>query len=184
MQRLQIKPGVVVSGPIFPEPVRVLAVESLGAAIKLIGQGLNTNMVHQPILQPDQIASLTFTPEKEPFDGDAKRFRLGVEAWRLGLAKRDLNRSYVIGKSAEARERRLVPEVVEEFFTEAGPVVGVTPTVVKGQEHVYRVGRIPRTRWPVGGRLEGRFGRLGRDYKNVVFNKLESTEFSDYSLSS
>jgi len=60
---------------------------------------------------------------------------------------------------------------VEDFFTEAGPVVGVTPTVVKGQEHVYRVGRIPRTLWPVGDRLEGRFGRLGRDYKNVVFNK-------------
>jgi hypothetical protein len=31
--------------------VRVLAVESLGTAIKLIGQGLNANMVRQPILQ-------------------------------------------------------------------------------------------------------------------------------------
>ena len=26
------------------------------------------------------------TPEREPFDGDARRFRLGVEALRLGLA--------------------------------------------------------------------------------------------------
>ena len=51
METAQIKPGVVVTGSLFPEPVRVLAVESLGTAIKLIGQGLNTNMVRQPILQ-------------------------------------------------------------------------------------------------------------------------------------
>ena len=86
MGTTQIKPGVVVTGPLFPEPVRVLAVESLGTAIKLIGQGLNTNTVHQPILQPEQIVSLSFTPERAPFDGDAKRFRLGIEAQRLGLA--------------------------------------------------------------------------------------------------
>ncbi|HOZ49950.1 MAG TPA: SNF2-related protein [Candidatus Hydrogenedentes bacterium] len=104
-------------------------------------------------------------------DVDPVRFRSITESTLEGLAKRDLNLSYVIGKSAEARERRLVPEVVEDFFTEAGPVVGVTPAVVKGQEHVYRVGRIPRTLWPIGDRLEGRFGRLGRDYKNVVFDK-------------
>ncbi len=35
----QMKAGVVVSGPILPEPVRILAVESIGAAVKLTGQG-------------------------------------------------------------------------------------------------------------------------------------------------
>ncbi|MBW7864497.1 MAG: DUF3883 domain-containing protein [Candidatus Hydrogenedentes bacterium] len=104
-------------------------------------------------------------------DVDPARFRSITESTLEGLAKRDLNLSQVIGKSAEARERRLVPEVVEDFFTEAGPVVGVTPTALRGQEHVYRVGRVPRTLWPVGDRLEGRFGRLGRDYKNIVFDK-------------
>ena len=64
-----------------------------------------------------------------------------------------------------------MPEVVEDFFKEAGPVVGVNSTALRGQEHVYRVGRIPRTLWPVGDRLEGRFGRLGREYTSIVFDK-------------
>ncbi|MBI5093534.1 MAG: DUF3883 domain-containing protein, partial [Candidatus Hydrogenedentes bacterium] len=104
-------------------------------------------------------------------DVDTERFRSITQSTLEGLAKRELNLSYVIGKSAEARERRLVPEVVEEFFTEAAPVVGVSPTVLRGQEHAYRVGRVPRTLWPLGDQLEGRFGRLGREYKNIVFDK-------------
>ena len=38
-----------------------------------------------------------------------------------GLAKRELNLSAIVGKSAEAKERRLVPEVIEDFFVQAGP---------------------------------------------------------------
>lgn len=38
------------------------------------------------------------------------------------LAKKELNLSAIIGKSAEAKERRLVPEVIEEFFTQPGSV--------------------------------------------------------------
>ncbi len=104
-------------------------------------------------------------------DVDTERFRSITESTLEGLAKRELNLSYVIGKSAEARERRLVPEVVEDFFTQAGPVVGVNPSKVKGQEHVFRVGRIPRMLWPLGDQLENRFGRLGREYKHIVFDK-------------
>jgi len=47
---------------------------------------LTTGKVHEPILNAEQLASLEATPEKEPFDGDAHRFRLGIEALRLGLA--------------------------------------------------------------------------------------------------
>jgi superfamily II DNA or RNA helicase len=37
-------------------------------------------------LNPDQIALLEATPDKEPFDGNPKNFRLGIEAMRLALA--------------------------------------------------------------------------------------------------
>src|SRR5581483_1984976 len=33
------------------------------------------------------------------------------------------------------------------------------------------VGRVPRTLWPVGERLEPRFGRLGHEYRSIVFDK-------------
>ncbi|MFN5857275.1 MAG: protein NO VEIN domain-containing protein [Pseudanabaenaceae cyanobacterium] len=82
----QIKQGIVIRGSIFSEPVKVLTVQIMGNAVKLIGQGLNTNQVHQPVLTPEQIAQLEATPEQEPFDGDAQKFRHAIEAMRLGLA--------------------------------------------------------------------------------------------------
>ncbi|MDB9346747.1 helicase-related protein [Nodularia spumigena] len=86
MQIDQLKQGIVIRGSIFSEPVRVLTVQTMGNAVKLIGQGINTNQVHQPILTAEQIAQLEATPEKEPFDGDAQKFRYAIEAMRLGLA--------------------------------------------------------------------------------------------------
>src|SRR5213593_2384757 len=86
MQLDQLKPNVIVHGAIFPEPVQVIVVVPMGNSVKLIGKGLTTGKVHEPILNAEQLASLEATTEKEPFDGDAHRFRLGIEALRLGLA--------------------------------------------------------------------------------------------------
>jgi hypothetical protein len=64
-----------------------------------------------------------------------------------------------------------VPEVVEDFFTSAGPIAGVHPSPVRGKDHVYRVGKVPKTLSAIGERLEPRFGKLGREYQRVVFDK-------------
>ena len=82
----RLKPNAVVRGPLFPEPVQVLAITTLGASLKLIGKGLRTGQVYEPILSPEQLGMLEISPATEPFDGDAARFRLGIEALRLGLA--------------------------------------------------------------------------------------------------
>ena len=81
-----LKPGAVVTGAIFPEPVQVITVELLGDSVRLIGKGLNSGQVHEPVLSADQVTMLEVTPEMEPFDGDAGKFRLGIEALRLALA--------------------------------------------------------------------------------------------------
>ena len=47
---------------------------------------MQTGLTHDPVLTPEQLARLTISSEMEPFDGDARLFRLGVEARRLGLA--------------------------------------------------------------------------------------------------
>src|SRR6266446_6268672 len=86
MEAPELKPNHIVRGAIFPEPVKILTIVPLGDAIKLIGKGLETGRVHQPILTVEQIATLEISPDKDPFDGDPARFRLGVEAIRLGLA--------------------------------------------------------------------------------------------------
>ncbi len=124
---------------------------------------------------------------------DVARFQRITNSTLEGLAKRELNLSAIVGKSAEAKERRLVPEVIENFFTEAAPLAGLQmrrvtleghPRPLRGGEgrgegatssgsdsHVYRVGRVPRPLWPIGERLEPRFGKLAREYKNIVFDK-------------
>lgn len=100
-----------------------------------------------------------------------QRFRAITESALEGLARRSLNLSAIVGKSVEARERRLVPEVIEQFFVDAAPEVGVHPKAVARDQHVYRIGRVPRTLLPVGDRLEAKHGRLAREYGRVVFDK-------------
>jgi superfamily II DNA or RNA helicase len=104
-------------------------------------------------------------------DVDAERFRRIAGSTLEGLARKELNLSALVGKSVEAKERRLVPEVVEDFFLAGGPVAGVHPSPVRGREHVYRVGRVPKTLSVIGERLEPRFGRLGREYQRIAFDK-------------
>lgn len=77
MDRDQLKPNIIIRGPIFPEPVQVIVIIPMGTSVKLVGKGLKTGKVHEPILDTAQLATLEATPEKEPFDGDAGRFRLG-----------------------------------------------------------------------------------------------------------
>jgi len=102
---------------------------------------------------------------------DTERFRGITNSTLEGLAKRELNLSAILGKSAEARERRLVPEVIQDFFVLGAPIAGVTMTEPQRGRNVFRIGRVPRHLWPIGERLEPRFGRLGREYKQVVFDK-------------
>lgn len=138
----------------------------------VVGEVFPSNLLER--LFRDLYAKRTDVPDIEARiirDIDAERFRAITESTLEGLAKRELNLSALIGKSAEARERRLVPEVIEDFFIQASPFIGINPKEATGKEHVYRIGRVPRTLWPIGERLESRFGKLGREYRQIVFDK-------------
>ncbi|MGA7938130.1 MAG: helicase-related protein, partial [Kovacikia sp.] len=102
---------------------------------------------------------------------DTERLRRITDSALEGLAKRELNLWSIVGKSAEAKERRLVPEVIQDFFIQAAPISGIYPKPVSKQQDIYRIGRVPRTLWPIGEKLEPRWGRLGREYKRIAFDK-------------
>ena len=110
-------------------------------------------------------------------DVSPERFREITESTLEGLAKKELNLSAIVGKSAEAKERRLVPEVIEQFFIAAAPETGLRPKPAEGKDkttnrcNVYRVGKVPRHLLQIGDRQENRFGRLGREYGKIVFDK-------------
>ena len=138
----------------------------------VVGEVFPSNLLEQLIRK----MYLRETDEREIQDRIVKevspeRFRAITESALEGLAKRELNLSAIIGKSAEAKERRLVPEVVEQFFTEAAPQTGLRPKPTAKDGHVYRVGKLPRQLVQIGDRQEARFGRLGREYAQVAFDK-------------
>ena len=80
MTAADLAPNRVVRGAIFPEPVQILVVVPIGDSLKVIGKGVKSSKVYEPILTRQQIATLETTPDSCPFDGDAQRFRLGIEA--------------------------------------------------------------------------------------------------------
>ncbi|MFO0979095.1 MAG: DUF3883 domain-containing protein [Planctomycetaceae bacterium] len=81
-----IQSGSIIAGPTLPEAVEVLVVTPFGEASKVIGKGLRSGKIYDTVFSPAQLSQLTVSTESEPFDGDARLFRLGIEAQRLGLA--------------------------------------------------------------------------------------------------
>jgi len=106
-------------------------------------------------------------------DVDMERFQRITNSTLEGLAKRELNLSAIVGRTAEANERRLVPETVQDFFLQAAPIAGLS---VKGKGSVFNVGRVPRPLLAVGERLEPRFGPLGKEYRSITFDKRNLTD--------
>ena len=102
---------------------------------------------------------------------DPNRFRLITESALEGLAKRELNLSAIMGKTVEARERRLVPEAIEQFFSASAPAAGIHPKQTAGASRVYRIGKIPASLVHRGIQQESRFGRLGLSYATIAFDK-------------
>jgi len=101
---------------------------------------------------------------------DREKFERITRSALEGLARKELNLARLISKRAEAKERRLVPEVIEEFFLEGGPVAGISPR--REKPFVARVGRLPRQLLEIGRSFESRYGRLGREYRRVAFDRV------------
>ena len=55
MEAEELKPNITVYGPLFPEPVQVIITLSIGSGVKLVGKGVRSNTVYEPILSQDQL---------------------------------------------------------------------------------------------------------------------------------
>ena len=81
-----LKQNVTVYGPLFPEPVQIILAVPMGSSVKQVGKGVKSCTIYEPILGIERLGQLRPSPAREPFYADAAKFRLGVEAMRLGLA--------------------------------------------------------------------------------------------------
>jgi hypothetical protein len=61
MNASQLKAGIIVRGPVLPEPIEVLVITLLGDVIKIVGAGQKTGQVHQRVLRLDQLQFLDAT---------------------------------------------------------------------------------------------------------------------------
>ena len=55
MKKQDLKANLIISGPIFPEPVQVMMTHDMGHLVKVIGKGLRTDKFYDPILDADQL---------------------------------------------------------------------------------------------------------------------------------
>jgi superfamily II DNA/RNA helicase len=102
---------------------------------------------------------------------DTAHFKQITQSTLEGLAKRELNLSAIVGKSAEAKERRLVPEVVQDFFVQSAPFQGLHPKEKQTPKGIFTIGKVPRNLWKRAEENEKRFGIMGHEYGNVAFSK-------------
>jgi hypothetical protein len=52
----ELKQNVTVYGPLFPEPVQIIIAVPMGSSVKLIGKGVGSRSVYEPILSTEQLA--------------------------------------------------------------------------------------------------------------------------------
>ncbi len=102
---------------------------------------------------------------------DTERIRRITQSTLESLVKRDINLAVVVGKTEEAKIRRLVPEVVEEFFRHAAPFCGLEMRELAARPHHFRTGKVPNTLLGIGNRQEPRHGALRREHETIVFDK-------------
>ncbi|NPV53642.1 MAG: DUF3883 domain-containing protein [Firmicutes bacterium] len=85
MQECSIEAGMVIMGPMFPEPVRVLAARYIGSSrVKIEAVGVNSKKYYDPILGLDELSRLTTSQgDTLNFTGDGERLFLFLEAHRI-----------------------------------------------------------------------------------------------------
>lgn len=87
MSDMFLRPGLVVSGALFNEPMRVVTVAPLGPALWQAGMvGLRTSAFRPVTLSAADLACLVIEGGACSFDGDGQILRLGVQAYALGIA--------------------------------------------------------------------------------------------------
>jgi superfamily II DNA or RNA helicase len=84
---MNIKPGQILSGPLFNEPMRVETVRQNGPDTWILGLvGTQSERFRNVNLTTRDLESLSILDVTSTFDADGKLLRLGLQAYSLGIA--------------------------------------------------------------------------------------------------
>jgi len=82
---MTLEVGDIVSGQIFPEPVKILAIKSIGPTLtKIEAVGVNSQKYYNPVLSPAELATITRCSEHhQGFTGVGEHVFLFLEGMRI-----------------------------------------------------------------------------------------------------
>src|SRR5438309_7898667 len=81
-----IRPGHILTGPLFNEPVRVETVMPNGPDSWVLGLvGTQSEKFRKVTLTAKDLQSLTIHDTTKSYDGDGQLLRLGLQAYALGI---------------------------------------------------------------------------------------------------
>lgn len=82
-----LRPGLLLTGPLFSEPVRVETVEPNGPSSWTVGVvGTQSERFRRVTLSAGEIGQLSVVRPESSFDGDGRLLRVGLQAYALGIA--------------------------------------------------------------------------------------------------
>lgn len=82
-----IRPGHILSGPLFNEPMRVETTREAGPDTWVLGLvGIQSERFRSVTLTKLDLQSLTIVDSIATYAGDGKLLRLGLQAYSLGIA--------------------------------------------------------------------------------------------------
>lgn len=82
-----LKPGQIISGPLFNEPMRIETSRSNGTASWAVGLvGIQSERFRSVTLTSEDLSTLTILDTIPTYQGDGKLLRLGLQAYCLGIA--------------------------------------------------------------------------------------------------
>ena len=81
------RPGHILTGPLFNEPMRVETVQANGPASWVVGLvGTHSERFRKVTLTADDLKHIMVVDGRQSFDGDGRLLRLGLQAYALGIA--------------------------------------------------------------------------------------------------
>jgi len=82
-----LRSGQILKGPLFNELMRVETVEAIDEGYWAVGLvGTKSSQHREVFLSARELAELTILDFSGQFNGDARLFRLGLQAYALGIA--------------------------------------------------------------------------------------------------
>lgn len=103
---------------------------------------------------------------------DQDAIRKAREATLEALAARHIDFQWVLGEERRARETRLVPEYIEQFFERASRFLGLNAE--RRRDGLWRVTGVPFEFRNVPSAFRQRYGPVCREYTRLAFEKMSA----------